>query len=100
MGQRTGDPLRAHGGTSAAVSPRPRPGSRHIRAMPHCWSCWGASASQQQLWGKAQSYLDAALSIEDSCDTRLVLAGLAERLERQDEANRHYRAAAQLSVAR
>ncbi len=54
----------------------------------------------QQLWGKAQSYLDAALSIEDSCDTRLVLAGLAERLERQDEANRHYRAAAQLSVAR
>lgn len=54
----------------------------------------------QQLWGKAQSYLDAALSIEDSCDTRLVLAGLAERLGRQDEANRHYRAAAQLSVAR
>ncbi len=54
----------------------------------------------QQLWGKAQSYLDAALSIEDSCDTRLVLAGLAERLERRDEANRHYRAAAQLSVAR
>ena len=54
----------------------------------------------QQLWGKAQSYLDAALSIEDAGDTRLVLAGLAERLERQDEANRHYRAAAQLSVAR
>ena len=48
--------------------------------MPHC-VVLGRLCILQQLWGKAQSYLDAALSIEDSCDTRLVLAGLAERLE-------------------
>lgn len=51
----------------------------------------------RQLWGKAQSYLDAALSLADTRDTRLVLAALAERLGRAEEANRHYRAAAQLS---
>lgn len=51
----------------------------------------------RQLWGKAQSYLEAALSLADTRDTRLVLAALAERLGRAEEANRHYRAAAQLS---
>lgn len=57
----------------------------------------GRLCVQQQLWGKAQSYLEAALSIEDSRDTRLILAGLAERLDRPEEANRHYRAAAQIA---
>jgi len=52
----------------------------------------------RQLWGKAQSYLEAALSLADTRDTRLALAALAERLGRADEANRHYRAAAQLSA--
>ena len=60
----------------------------------------GRLCVRQQLWGKAQSYLEAALSIDDTRDTRLVLAALAEQLGRQEEANRHYRAAAQLSVAR
>lgn len=57
----------------------------------------GRLCIQQQLWGKAQSYLEAALSIENSRDTRLLLAGLAEQLGRPEEANRHYRAAAQIA---
>jgi HemY protein len=50
------------------------------------------------LWGKAQSYLEAALSVEVSREAHLELAALADELGRADEANRHYRAAAQLSA--
>jgi HemY protein len=49
-----------------------------------------------QLWGKAQSYLEAALSLEASREAHLALAVLADQLGRPDDANRHYRAAAQL----
>jgi HemY protein len=48
-----------------------------------------------QLWGKAQSYLEASLTLEPSVETHLALAGLLERLERGSEAQAHYRAAAQ-----
>lgn len=58
----------------------------------------GRLCIQQQLWGKAQSYLEAALSVEPSRQAHLALAALADELGRSDEANRHYRAAAQLSV--
>ena len=59
----------------------------------------GRLCVRQQLWGKAQSYLEAAMSIEDTPAVRLALASLAEQLDRQGEADRHYRAAAQLSVS-
>jgi HemY protein len=49
----------------------------------------------QRLWGKAQSYLEASLSLEDRHDTRLELARLFEQTERLDEAMPHYRAAAE-----
>ncbi len=52
----------------------------------------------QRLWGKAQSYLDASLSIEALPETHLELARLADELGKADEANRHYRAAAKLSA--
>jgi HemY protein len=58
----------------------------------------GRLCRQQQLWGKAQSYLEAALSVEISREAHLELAALADELGRADEANRHYRAAAQLSA--
>jgi HemY protein len=48
----------------------------------------------QQLWGKAQSYLEASLSVAPSRAAHVELAGLFDRLERPEEANRHYRAAA------
>jgi HemY protein len=49
---------------------------------------------EQRLWGKAQTYLEAALSLADRRDVRLELARLFEQTERADEAMKHYRAAA------
>ena len=49
----------------------------------------------QRLWGKAQSYLEASVSVEDQRDARLELARLFEQTERPDAAMRHYRAAAE-----
>ncbi|MBI3524753.1 MAG: heme biosynthesis protein HemY [Betaproteobacteria bacterium] len=54
----------------------------------------GRLCRQQQLWGKAQSYLEASLSVQPSRATHIELAGLFDQLARTDEANRHYRAAA------
>lgn len=48
----------------------------------------------QRLWGKAQSYLEASLSLEDRREVRLELAHLLEQTDRPDEAMAHYRAAA------
>lgn len=53
----------------------------------------GRMCVRQRLWGKAQSYLEASLAVEDSQAGHLELARLDDRLERVDEANRHYRAA-------
>ncbi|CAI06732.1 heme biosynthesis HemY N-terminal domain-containing protein [Aromatoleum aromaticum] len=47
-----------------------------------------------QLWGKAQSYLEASLNLAPTIETHLALAHLFERLERAEEAHTHYRAAA------
>jgi len=54
----------------------------------------GRLCMQQQLWGKAQSFLEAALAVAPGCAGHIELARLFDRLERTDEANRHYRAAA------
>ena len=54
----------------------------------------GRLCRQQQLWGKAQSYLEASLSLQPSRAAHIELAGLFDRLERTDQANRHYRTAA------
>jgi HemY protein len=51
----------------------------------------GRMCERQRLWGKAQSYFEASLAVDDSRDAHLELARLMERLERDDEANRHYR---------
>lgn len=55
----------------------------------------GRLCRQQQLWGKAQSYLEAALSQQASREAHTEMAQLLDHLERPDEANRHYRLAAQ-----
>ena len=59
----------------------------------------GRLCLQAQLWGKAQSYLEASLNLAPSVETHLALAGLLERLDRADEAQAHYRAAAERSAA-
>jgi HemY protein len=56
----------------------------------------GRLCRQQQLWGKAQSYLEASLAIEPTRACHVELAQLLDRLERPAEADRHYRKAAVL----
>lgn len=51
-----------------------------------------------QLWGKAQSYLEASLNLEPAVETHLALAALFERLQRADDAHDQYQAAAQRSA--
>jgi HemY protein len=57
----------------------------------------GRLCVQSQLWGKAESYLDASLAIAPGWEAHVELAHLAERIGRTDDANVHYRAAAELS---
>lgn len=54
----------------------------------------GHLCRQQQLWGKAQSYFEASLALQESSAAHIALAQLCDALQREDEANRHYRAAA------
>lgn len=51
-----------------------------------------------QLWGKAQSYLEASLSLAPTRTAHLELAKLATSLGRDEEAQQHYRAAAELGA--
>ena len=56
----------------------------------------GRLCAQAELWGKAESFLEASLSFEESRAARLDLARLAERLGQGENAERHYRRAAEL----
>ena len=54
----------------------------------------GRLCQQQELWGKAQSYLQASLSEEPSRSAHVALAQLFDRIGNPEDANRHYRASA------
>ena len=56
----------------------------------------GRLCRRQQLWGKARSYLEAALAIAPSRVVHVELAQLLDQLEESALAARHYRAAAVL----
>ena len=56
----------------------------------------GRLCRQQQLWGKARSYLEAALAIAPTRAAHVELAQLLDQLEESALAVRHYRAAAVL----
>jgi HemY protein len=56
----------------------------------------GRLCGHAELWGKARSFLEASLSFEESRAARIELARLAERLGQADEAQRHFRKAAEL----
>lgn len=61
----------------------------------------GRLCRQKQLWGKAQSYLEASLAIEPSAEAHLELASLLENeLGKSAVAERHYKQAALLGAAR
>jgi HemY protein len=63
----------------------------------HLLATLGRLCAQAELWGKARSFLEASLSFEESRAARIELARLAERLGQADEAQRHFRRAAELS---
>lgn len=57
----------------------------------------GRLCTQAELWGKAQSFLEASLSFEESRSAHLELARLAERRGQPSDAQEHYRRAAELA---
>lgn len=59
----------------------------------------GKLCAKQELWGKAQSYLEASISVESSCSAHLALAQLQEKLENTDATRKHYRESLELAVA-
>jgi len=52
----------------------------------------------QELWGKAQHYLQASLSEEESRGAHVALAQLFDRIDKPEDANRHYRASADATL--
>ena len=60
-------------------------------------SSLGRLCAEAELWGKARNFLEAALSFEESRTAHLELARLAEKLGDVQDAQRHYRRAAELA---
>jgi HemY protein len=60
----------------------------------------GKLCAQARLWGKAQSYLEASLSLQPSHAAYLALAGIQERLDRAEEARAAYRRSLELALER
>lgn len=58
----------------------------------------GRLCIQRELWGKAQSYLEASLSVQATRAAHVALAGLFDRIGRLEDANRHFRASADPSL--
>lgn len=59
----------------------------------------GVLCERAQLWGKAQSYLEASLALDESHRTHVALGELFARLGRDREANVHLAAALKLALA-
>ena len=59
----------------------------------------GRLCGEQELWGKAQSYLDASIAIEPTYSAHLALARLQEKLGNVDAARRHSRESLDLALA-
>ena len=59
----------------------------------------GTLCQRQQLWGKAQTYLEASLALENHWRTHLALGEMLGRLGKSEEANAHFVAALRLATA-
>ena len=59
----------------------------------------GKLCARQGLWGKAQSYLEASVSVEPTHTAHLELGRLSDRLNNADAARRHYRESLKLALA-
>jgi HemY protein len=61
---------------------------------PALLRCLGLLCQREQLWGKAEIYLQESLRLQIHPDTLLALARLAETLGNETEAHRYFREAA------
>jgi HemY protein len=59
----------------------------------------GRLCVQRQLWGKAQSYLEASLAMQATRAAHITLARLFDSMGREQDATRHYRASADAGLA-
>jgi HemY protein len=59
----------------------------------------GKLCAQMELWGKAQSYLDASVAVESTWSAHLALAQLNERLGNVEAARKSYRESLDLALA-
>jgi HemY protein len=57
----------------------------------------GKLCMHQELWGKAQSYIEASLALEPTHEGHMTLAALMEKLGKPHEADRHFRRSAELA---
>ncbi len=57
----------------------------------------GKLCMRQELWGKAQSYIEASLALEPTQEGHMTLATLMEKLGKSQEAGRHFRRSAELA---
>jgi HemY protein len=60
----------------------------------------GRVCTRNQLWGKARSYLDAALRLQPSAAAYLALAKLCEQTRHPEEANLFYRRGLELATTK
>ena len=58
----------------------------------------GVLCERAQLWGKAQTYFEASLAVEDAWRTRVALGELFGRLDMNVEANKELAAALKLAL--
>ena len=59
----------------------------------------GKLCERQQLWGKAQTYYEASLALDNVWQTRVALGELLVKLGRNDEANAQLAQALKLAIA-
>jgi HemY protein len=57
----------------------------------------GKLCMRQELWGKAQSYIEASIALEPTQDGHMTLAALMERIGKPHEAVQHFRRSAELA---
>lgn len=84
-------------GSVAGDNTRMENAERWLNVHPRDWALLfvlGRLCEEKALWGKAQSYLEASLSVRATRTAHLALARLFDAMGRAEEANRHYRASA------
>lgn len=61
-------------------------------------SALGRLCERQQLWGKAQTYYEASLALDDHWRTRLAIGELLARIGEHEAASAHLAAALRLAI--